>query len=449
MEVLKHNQSNYNVDWSLTQACNFSCDYCHVDKKVAKEVHNVNYVVNLLNSTKKNWTVTLSGGEPMLHPDFVNICHKLTQNHYIRINTNLSSFKTLENFVKTVSANKVDILDISLHLDERNRRDPNFEKLKASLSLLDQHNFKYMINSVYHPRNSKEVLEQLELVSNTLDKKIIPKRYKGIFQNKYYPLSYTKEQKDLFEDYYKTSVNLLDYDYQGVLCSAGVNLLKIRSNGDVYRCPGDKNITSYLGNINKENVKLLQKPAKCDVCKCPCWGPKVVILNEENRLTQEAIDLYQKNEYEIAKSKYQELIDRFNNPIAMNNLAVILNEESFNNKKEAVELIEKAYLCMPDNYHILSNYLKTIPKEQQKDLVENLPSKVKVHLKDSIAKTANTYSMSRQIIPRKDLLYTESQEKLKKFVLKLVKKNKFIRLFFMYFSRTKFFDLLIKIWRRQ
>jgi MoaA/NifB/PqqE/SkfB family radical SAM enzyme len=55
---------------------------------------------------------------------------------------------------------------------------------------------------------------------------------------------------------------------RGKLCNAGYKYAGIHANGDVVRCGplSDK----VLGNILREDFKLLDKPAPCEADSCPC-----------------------------------------------------------------------------------------------------------------------------------------------------------------------------------
>lgn len=358
----------YNVDWSITQACNFKCEYCHVSDVVANEKVNVGYVLKLLENTGKQWTFTISGGEPTIHPRFISLCTEITKKHKLRLNTNLSKIDVVRRFTEVISPASVDFIDVSFHYQQRIKRDSTFTNFKEGLRLLRERGYNFKVNYVLFPSNISNLethLNELNLDSS----EIIIKRFKGVYNLEHYPLAYDKKEKELFKDHFKISRNRMDYNYKGVLCNAGKNLIKIRANGDVFRCPGDKTRLSYLGNINDENVELLTEATVCNVTKCPCWGPANVVLNSNQSILQLAIDSFVEGDYESSEGYYKSLLKQDENPIALNNLGVIKKLDG--RLEEANNLITKAYKLLPLNAVIKNNFTNLNSIESSKLIMSN------------------------------------------------------------------------------
>jgi len=82
------------ADWALNKYCNFSCPYCFVSMEDRRQItyrgNDAQRIISSFNNSGKIWLIHMSGGEPLLHPDFVDLCKGLTERHYISMNTNLS-----------------------------------------------------------------------------------------------------------------------------------------------------------------------------------------------------------------------------------------------------------------------------------------------------------------------------------------------------------------------
>src|SRR5664279_2735400 len=95
-EVLPESPVQFDIeaDWTLSLFCNYKCDYCFFRSstqppfagRVSTEEH-----LEFFNSTGRVWLLHLTGGEPFLYPDFVQLCKALVSRHFICINSNLSS----------------------------------------------------------------------------------------------------------------------------------------------------------------------------------------------------------------------------------------------------------------------------------------------------------------------------------------------------------------------
>jgi organic radical activating enzyme len=301
------------IDFSLTQSCNYSCNYCHASTETPKEKFSLKHLLKMINGPEKIWTITLSGGEPMIHPDFINICGELTKQHKIRVNSNWTRKDVAAKFIRNIDPKNVLIMDISLHIEEREKKN-GIQGFIDSVHELHQAGFKTQINYVLHP----DLLNRVDADLAYFASKgiiLIPKRFKGVHNNKTYPEAYEQSVRHYMEDYNQLSLNLTDYNFQGIPCNAGIDLFKIRSNGDVYRCPGDQTAAGFLGNINFGTFKPLTTPLPCQVGKCPCWGPQNVILDHEEAHLLKGLNAYLRGEQAEAEKEWQN--------------ALLLNPESF------------------------------------------------------------------------------------------------------------------------
>ena len=303
--------------WGINTLCNFKCPYCLI------KIHNMNdtiigekdldKIINSFDETKKTWLIWMTGGEPFLHPRFIELCKRLTKKHYIAMNTNLSS-PLVYNFCKEIDPKRVLRLNCSLHITERERlglKEDFVEKVK----LLKERGFRVWVSQVMWP----PVLEKFDKIYEEFRKRdifIVPYSFSGEYNGKKYPEAYTKKERKKMQYYFnETKINngitkqnispkiklkrkLIENDLMGQLsfkgkqCLAGKNNIVINYEGDIFRCYDDN---TKLGNIFKGNVKLLDKPEICKSEKCSCYPtglgsclgePRVICPSFGTRLKQ-------------------------------------------------------------------------------------------------------------------------------------------------------------------
>ena len=279
--------------WGINTLCNFKCPYCLI------KIHNMNdtiigekdldKIINSFDETKKTWLIWMTGGEPFLHPRFIELCKRLTKKHYIAMNTNLSS-PLVYNFCKEIDPKRVLRLNCSLHITERERlglKEDFVEKVK----LLKERGFKVDISQVMWP----PILERFDSIYEEFRKReilITPNSFNGIYNKKRYPEAYTNKDKKKMQYYFneteKNNKNIIEtikpkieinkkltkndfsgkLSFQGLPCLAGKNYVTIYHNGDIFRCYDDN---TKLGNIFSGEFKLLDKPEMCKAKECNCY----------------------------------------------------------------------------------------------------------------------------------------------------------------------------------
>ena len=111
------------VNWLVNDTCNFSCEYCYpgAKKNQFAGLRDTQAIVDAFDRTGWRWLIYLTGGEPFLMPNFVELCQGLTQKHFVSINTNLAH-RDVYRFIETVSPERMRCVHCSLHMAEREKR---------------------------------------------------------------------------------------------------------------------------------------------------------------------------------------------------------------------------------------------------------------------------------------------------------------------------------------
>lgn len=296
------------VTWTLHNLCNFRCSYCppNLNNGTTKNI-TLEKVKHFYSSLKnqvetKKFIFAFSGGEPTMHPEFIDIIKFLSsQGCEICLTTNAS--RGIEWWKKAEPY--VDHLVISYH--------PNwtkYDKLKENIYFLTDTCW-INLDLMMVPNSWDELLSVGEAFKNC---KNIAVTYLPIQQNfgvdSLGLINYTNEQLSFLKNppnywgEFKPSkeklkkcngffgrgfklmsiqdngveiIKQLDYKYliannlnrfKGYECDLGQEGLIVELNGDIYY--GYCHVGGLIGNINDDNIQIKHTPTICDreICSC-------------------------------------------------------------------------------------------------------------------------------------------------------------------------------------
>lgn len=277
--ISENSQGQRRFTWNIHYECNFRCPYCFFEGKW-DEYHKRNVYLSVdewMRYWNKIWEkygrcyILITGGEPFIYPNFIELIEGLSQVHYpINISTNASG--DLESFVKKIDHERVS-LSVSFQ--------PDFDDLKTFLEkvrFLKEHKIDGCINFVAYPPYLKDIkgyVEKFALIGETL--KVIP--FWGKYQEKDYPVAYSQKEKELIgiDELWFNKVRK-----KGALCPAGNNSALIFPDGKIARC-GQIGEKMLIGNFFDPEFKLLDEPLPCDAESCPCGEDR--LFDEEQNVT--------------------------------------------------------------------------------------------------------------------------------------------------------------------
>lgn len=263
----------YEFDWHLTNRCQFNCVYCHPQIKrvlnvIKSEEPDIEMVCKRFDDIGPS-AILMSGGEPFLYPNFVELCEKLTQKHHIAINTNLLS-DDVYRFAKTVPSNKVARIVAAIHILERERRGYSLEDFVDKLTVLQDNHFDAVALYVLYPPLLSRAKKDIEYLTSIGCRNIQAKVFKGVYNGKVYPAAYTDVEKELITELSGTYQFNSDYltsslSFEGELCTAGMSSFKVMVDGTVHRCATVNN--DHLGNLYDGTFTRYTEPMRCTAKK--------------------------------------------------------------------------------------------------------------------------------------------------------------------------------------
>lgn len=275
------------ADWLINSYCNFACEYCpqvktRRHKKESAGRREIDAISDFFDSTQLTWLIHMSGGEPLLHPEFVALCRLLTKTHYISINSNMS-LKTWDAFMRSMDPERVAFIHASLHYSELTKRRSLPEFLRTTRAV-QAAGFSAYVTQVFYPPIIKEFGE---IFSYFHRNGIIvhPKIFRGFYRGRLYPQEYSESDRRVFTEFCDRASSMdelpdtpinpdLDskslqgfLSFKGSACLAGKRYVRIGYEGNIYRC---SMAGSAIGNIFQKKFARLTEAEVCPYRLCPC-----------------------------------------------------------------------------------------------------------------------------------------------------------------------------------
>lgn len=279
------------IDFIITQKCTYRCVYCSQSKPEQQEYKEadsktIDNFLKFLDSIEKDFEITISGGEAILHQAFFGLAEKI-KNKGFKINLITNFSFDIETYKKIFNLLDVNLnqFDISFHLDEISNFDLALDKLHKLIKFKSNET-KFVFNvPIFNLDNEKE--EKIKQIVKIAKENDITVNFQHIrILNKYIKYS-DKEQK-----YFKNEKFTKSFAKN---CWAGCCSVVIFEDGSVYRCYSSKfNKSNYLGNLNDSGFELNKSLNPCTNQYCTCPKPVAYnqITDDKNYLSAVITSLY-------------------------------------------------------------------------------------------------------------------------------------------------------------
>jgi len=265
------------VEFFLTSKCNYKCEYCTGDftpQKANANDETMNNVIKLIPYLHERSTIKLIGGEPTIHPRFIDMAHCIMRyKHNLDIGTNFSLPNEL--FYRLIDCSERDNqikLIVSLHLSQI-KSIPDFIDKLVSLKEYGNDRISIGVVSVLLEekflllKNVRESLMQHGINMQFQRLKIVTKEGGEFF-------NYSEETERYLKEAFpkRKAAKIENFNPYGMLCKAGHSFVRIDIDGGVYRCYNFHPKLFNLGNINNK-WKLLKNAMPCLSDRCTCLLP--------------------------------------------------------------------------------------------------------------------------------------------------------------------------------
>ena len=278
-------QETIHVEWNLGKRCNLDCGYCpaeiHDNFSDHTNIKTLLDTVDALAELDKPVRLSLTGGEPCVHPDIEDLLQHASQKlDWVNVTTNGTRTALW------YSKQPVNHYVFSLHFDNN-----NWERVLNNITYFTQHNentenIPFQINVMAHHRYMKEVKQAVTRFESQNIKYAVRR------------IRWTEGDHDIFDDMRYDGNDLqwiLNHNatalpnciiddkqlmhandvikehknqFNGWKCAAGVESLMINWDGEVHRATC--RVGGSLGNIYKGSFEVPQEWITCTRQWCTC-----------------------------------------------------------------------------------------------------------------------------------------------------------------------------------
>ena len=296
------------ITFEITNRCDLQCKICNIWKENKKVNLPIGAIKKIMESLKKPVSVSLTGGEPLLHPQ-INVIYKYFFKLFVRKrikSLNIATNAYSNNILRFLENNRKYLhpLSFSISIDglakkhnkQRGKNDA-FEKTIKNIFLIKKHNIPVSIKFVITKINYDDLFEVYKL-SKKFKCIFYPKLFEKVkhyyHRNKKYPnLMLTVKMLSFVDKYMGLIYNLENKNNKNsltafsILCiqklikNKSLNFIKkclipkyslfITCYGDIYNCIYKEKIGNFRNclNLNLKKYKEISNNAKNGKCpKC-------------------------------------------------------------------------------------------------------------------------------------------------------------------------------------
>lgn len=269
VEILKDTTSQRSniyldsVDIMLTDRCNLYCKHCAVSAGTANEVEKLDSDT-IMSTIKKiidcePLNITLTGGEPTLRDDFVEIINYIVANSVARISVMTNGTLITDEMAQLFAEHNIGV-DISLDgVDEETcssvRGKGTYKRVIRSIDKIKKYGVKDISLSMTVTKMTARYEKEFQKLCDTLETKCIFRRLHiggRALENK---VALELDEKDIlaYEEYDENAPDIYwstaQEDIRPFTCGAGKTSLGINVDGDIYPCAAFDYEVTKIGNI--------------------------------------------------------------------------------------------------------------------------------------------------------------------------------------------------------
>lgn len=269
------------VEWNLGKRCNYDCSYCpaeiHDNNSPHTDINVLKSAVDKLSSLGKPVRISLTGGEPSVHPHIDQLIEYIkSKNMWLSMTTNgtrrpmwyalqlmdqyvfslhfehewAKVLYTIKTVVEQISGPHI-IVQVMAHQDK-------MSEVRSAVKILDDNNIKYNLRRVRWTEGDHDLFDDMKYDQNDLD--WILSKTSTVLPN----VIIDNDKQYHANDVIKLHLN----QYKGWTCNAGIESLMINWDGEVHRATC--RVGGSLGNIYEGTFLQPTDPVVCDRNYCTC-----------------------------------------------------------------------------------------------------------------------------------------------------------------------------------
>jgi MoaA/NifB/PqqE/SkfB family radical SAM enzyme len=287
-------QDQIKVEWNLGKRCNLDCTYCpaeiHDNHSKHTDIAMLKSTVDVLSQLGKI-RISLTGGEPCVHPHIEELLVYMKQMKIGWINVTTNGTRTVE-FYQNILENYINHIVFSVHFES-----DWWKVINTIIKVYKQStNKNVLVHIMMLPGRLKDVKDACKaLLEHNISYALRPIRWTKTHDDFEDMIHYSEEEKEflavsnhtppkniLVDDTVSCNVNDLlinkTNQFKGWSCMAGVESLMINWDGAVHRATC--RVGGSLGNIYQGKFEMPKDPIICTRNWCTCAADIAITKNK-------------------------------------------------------------------------------------------------------------------------------------------------------------------------
>jgi len=287
-------QDQIKVEWNLGKRCNLDCTYCpaeiHDNHSKHTDIAMLKSTVDVLSQLGKI-RISLTGGEPCVHPHIEELLVHMKQMKIGWINVTTNGTRTVE-FYQNILENYINHIVFSVHFES-----DWWKVINTIIKVYKQStNKNVLVHMMMLPGRLKDVKDACKaLLEHNISYALRPIRWTKTHDDFEDMIHYSEEEKEflavsnhtppkniLVDDTVSCNVNDLlinkTNQFKGWSCMAGVESLMINWDGAVHRATC--RVGGNLGNIYHGKFEMPKDPIICTRNWCTCAADIAITKNK-------------------------------------------------------------------------------------------------------------------------------------------------------------------------
>lgn len=278
------------VTISIIDDCNYSCIWCFESENCSKSTYmesdDIIKVLHQIDELPNCRHITFTGGEPLLHPNLIEI---INYSHDLGLHTTITSNGSLltEKFFNKIKNKKLLSFAISVDGNEKThdriRGEGTFKKAIDAIRLCSKQKVDVSSTTTISKINYEELEQIVPILIKSGCQSIYFQRMRGVgkgselssvylnhdenkdvtykilslskkYSNKACRIAYKDPFVNIIDEQFKESMNNYSQKFIVGGCRAGISYLFVTTQGDVLPCPF---LRISIGNINDNHIEKI------------------------------------------------------------------------------------------------------------------------------------------------------------------------------------------------